>query len=144
MLIFRNPLGSAYIELPKKLRSPMIINIQNSDNYCFAWCVLAYLHPAKDHSKRVSNYEPYTNELNVEGINFPSHLVDIEKFQLQNVALVSVNVYELSESNKISKVFISHNNPKGCNLLCYGYHYVLCKDISIYYRHSKYHKAYPC
>ncbi|KAG8179378.1 hypothetical protein JTE90_012074 [Oedothorax gibbosus] len=45
------PLGAAsYIPLPKELlQTRSILNIQNSDNKCFLWSVLADLHPVPDY-----------------------------------------------------------------------------------------------
>ena len=39
--------GSSYIELPEELKHPNkgLINLQNKDNCCFAWCHVRHLHP---------------------------------------------------------------------------------------------------
>ena len=48
--------ASSYIELPGKYKdSKSIINIKNNDQYCFLWCILAYLYPVEDHKDRTSN-----------------------------------------------------------------------------------------
>ena len=49
------PSGGCYVELP--FQSRYILNIHNTDNKCLLWCIIADLHPAKDHSNRVSNYK---------------------------------------------------------------------------------------
>ena len=56
---YKIPMASSYIELPPKLRNSYLVNIKNDDNFCFLWCVVAYLHPATFHKDRVSNYAPY-------------------------------------------------------------------------------------
>ena len=39
--------GSQYIDLPPKVKnSKAVINIQNDDDKCFLWSVLAYLYEA--------------------------------------------------------------------------------------------------
>ena len=49
--------ASSYIELPGKNKdSKSIINIKNNDQYCFLWCILAYLYPVEDHKDRISKY----------------------------------------------------------------------------------------
>ena len=40
--------ASSYVELPKKYKNcKSIINIQNDDQFCFIWSILAYLYPPK-------------------------------------------------------------------------------------------------
>ena len=50
-----NPLRrGTYIPLPKELTSKKaIINMKNSDNRCFLWCVLRALNPKVDHPEKV-------------------------------------------------------------------------------------------
>ena len=61
--------GSSYVKIP--LRSSAILNIQNIDKYCFFWSILASLDPREnDHPNRVSNYNQYFNELNIDGFDF--------------------------------------------------------------------------
>ena len=50
-----------------------ILNMQNEDEKCFLWSVLAALHPVnrKDHPHRVQHYKCYEHQLNVSGIEFP-------------------------------------------------------------------------
>ena len=48
--------GSNYIKIP--LRSNAILNVENNDEYCFIWSILAYLYPCNNnHPNRVSNYK---------------------------------------------------------------------------------------
>ena len=56
--------GSSYVKKP--LRSSAIVNIKNSDKYCFLWSILAKLYPCENSPDRVSKYEPYFNKLNIE------------------------------------------------------------------------------
>ena len=61
--------GSSYVKIP--LRSNVILNIKNSDKYCFFWSTLFYLHPCESsHPSRVRNYIQYFNDLNIEGFDF--------------------------------------------------------------------------
>ena len=60
---------SNYVKIP--LRSNAILNIENSDKYCFLWSILASLHPCDNkHPNRVSNYKHYFKELNSNGFDF--------------------------------------------------------------------------
>ena len=48
--------GSNYIKIP--LMSNAILNVENNDEYCFLWSIIASLHPCnKNHPNRVSNYK---------------------------------------------------------------------------------------
>lgn len=78
-----HPIGaSSYIDMPKTLKDAhAIINIQNSDQKCFLWSVLARLHPRISNAQRVSNYLEYEDELDMDGISYPVRLKDIPKFE---------------------------------------------------------------
>ena len=51
-----NPLrGRSFMELPTDIGSKhAIVNVQNSDEKCFIWAILAQLHPAPYNRERVS------------------------------------------------------------------------------------------
>ena len=92
--------GSSYIATPKRLKNRSIINIQNKDQRCFAYSVLASLFPAKDHVCKTWKYEKYMNSLNLEGIEFPMKLDQIGKFEKQNPD-ISINVQHLDEDGRV-------------------------------------------
>jgi hypothetical protein len=87
--------GSSYLPLPAKLaRKKAIVNVQNTDDKCFMWSVLAALHPTTGHHghpNRVNNYIAYQAELNFTDISFPVKVADISKFEKQND--ISINVF---------------------------------------------------
>ena len=92
MAKYVTPKGSEYIELPPKVKnSKAVINIQNDDDKCFLWSVLAYLYEANNSRERVKHYEQYGTELNMNRIGYPVAVKDVPKFQKQND--VSVNVF---------------------------------------------------
>ena len=86
--------GSIYIKFP--VRSNAILNIENNDKYCFIWSILTKLHPCNNsHPNRVSNYEQYFEELNIEGFDFTNGFKcsDVHKFEkLNNLS----NIFELN------------------------------------------------
>ena len=48
-VVYRPISGSTYIPLPATLaKSHSVLSIQNDDEKCFLYCVLASLHPAND------------------------------------------------------------------------------------------------
>lgn len=86
--------GRSYMPVPddmKKMRC--LTNIKNEDNECFAWCVLARLHPAVRNKERVSNYTQYYDELKFpeeydKKIGMPPNGKILDKFeQLNNLAI---------------------------------------------------------
>ena len=58
-------MAGSFIELPKILaKKKAIVNIENYDNQCFKWHVLAYLHPVdrQQHPNRVTKYMQYEHD----------------------------------------------------------------------------------
>ena len=82
-----NPLrGETWVPLPKGLNDKKaIINAKNKDNKCFLWCVLRALNP-KEHNQQIidKKLKEKENTLNMEGIEYPVSLKDINKFEKQN------------------------------------------------------------
>ena len=90
-----NPLrGGTWIDLPKELKNKKaVINIQNEDNKCFPWCVLRALNPKENNAERLDKkLKEKENTLNMEGIEYPVSLKDIDKFEKQNPT-ISITVF---------------------------------------------------
>ena len=94
--------GETWIALPKELvNKKAIINIQNKDNKCFLWCVLRALNPKVNHPERVDKeLKLNENTLNMDGIEYPVSLKDIDKFENQNPT-ISITVFSYNENNKV-------------------------------------------
>ena len=77
------------------------LNIQNNDEKCFLWSILASLDPVhcRNSLHRVSKHQEYEHEFNMSGIQYPVDIKDIGKFKHQNN--ISVNVY----GHKDKKIF---------------------------------------
>ena len=134
-----NPLrGENYIPLPKELADKKaIINIQNKDNKCFLWSILRALNPDKNNNnpQRLDKKLMVMGKtLNMEGIDYPVSLKDINKFERQNPSIsIAVlgyegkSVYPLiisanrDRDNKIVLMLIEEGGVK---------HYCLVKDPS--------------
>ena len=89
--------GETYIPLPKELADKKaIINIQNKDNKCFLWCVLRALNPDEKNPQRLDKkLMGKENTLNMEGIDYPVRLKDLDKFEKQNPTIsITVLGYE--------------------------------------------------
>ena len=62
--------GSSYIHLPGKLKlKHAIINVQNRDEKCFLWAVLAALFPPVSHPQRVVKYADKIKGLDMTGMS---------------------------------------------------------------------------
>ena len=99
-----NPMhAGCWVEIPREIKlKKAVINVQSMDNACFAWSVVAALHPAERHADRESSYPHYTTVLNLQDIKFPVTLKDITKFERLNN--VSINVYSVEEQKKALNV----------------------------------------
>ncbi|KAJ8916476.1 hypothetical protein NQ315_014695 [Exocentrus adspersus] len=54
--------ASSYITLPQQItEKKAVINIKNNDHYCFAWSIVAALHPVEKNPQRVSKYPHYSS-----------------------------------------------------------------------------------
>ena len=106
--------ASSYIDLPKELKNKnAIINMKNEDNKCFLWCVLRALNPSKDkHPSRIDkNLKSKENTLNMEGIEYPVSLKDINRFEKQNPE-ISISVLGYSKDERIYPLRISEFTKK--------------------------------
>ena len=93
-----NPLrGGTKISLPKELANKAaIINMENTGNRCFLWCVLRALNPKKKNQQILDEkLKGKENTLNMEGIEYPLSLKDLNKFENQNPTIsITVLGYE--------------------------------------------------
>ena len=98
--------ASSYIPTPKELAGTRsILNIQNKDNKCIVWSILAHFHPidSKLHAARVTNYLSYKHEINVNGVSFPTPLKDVGKLERQND--ISINVFGYDKEEKVYPMY---------------------------------------
>ena len=98
--------GETWIALPKELANKnAIINMKNTDNKCFLWCVLRALNPYEKNriDKKLKEKE---NTLNMDGIEYPVSLKDIDKFEKQNPT-ISSTVFSYNEKNKVFPLRVS-------------------------------------
>ena len=86
--------GEIHIPIPEELANKKaIINIQNTDNKCFLWCILRALYPKDNHPERVDKQLiQKENTLNTRGIQYPVSLKDLNKFEKQNPS-ISITVF---------------------------------------------------
>lgn len=146
--------GGAHIDLPKFIKNKKAcLNMQNKDNACFLWSIVAALHTPKGRPDRTSSYPHYAKVLNTEGISYPVTTTDINMFESNNPNL-SVNIYSLKNNRVVvGPIYKSEyqNRKTRVNLLLLekenNTHYVLIKNLPRLVRSqiTKHHsKLYFC
>ena len=133
-VVYKPLQASSYIPLPEFInRKKTVLNIQNTDQKCFLWSILASLHPIhwKNNPNRVANYIQYEHELNTEGLTFSVPIHQIPKFEKINN--LSINVIGYDE--ELFLVYISqHQTDRVINLLMVSEdeqrHYCLIRNFS--------------
>ena len=134
--------GSSYIDLPKELKNKKaLINMKNTDNKCFLWCVLRALNPKNEHPERIDgDLKSKENTLNMEGIDYPVNIKEhIKRFEKQNPD-ISLSVLGYSKDEKIYPLRRSKHamkNKRKYNIILLlikdennNSHYCLVKDES--------------
>ena len=105
--------AGSYIRLPQFIfNKKCVINVQNTDNKCFAYAVCSQLNRKSNNPQRVSHYKNYNQYMNINEADFPMTLEKIRKFEKENtnfirpdgtVSQISVNVYALEEKENDQK-----------------------------------------
>ena len=92
--------GGSYLPLPEKLASKhAIINLKNRDDECFKWAVTRALNPVEDHPERITGeLRQQAEQYNWDGINFPTPLQDVKKFEKQNKDIIFTEQKEGEET----------------------------------------------
>ena len=97
--------GSSFIPSPPEVqKTRAVLNIQNDDNKCIMWCILAHFHPCTNgHRCSTFSYRRYEAEVNVAGVSFPTPLREVKKLeQLNNI---SINVFGYDKTDKVYPLF---------------------------------------
>ena len=89
--------GSSYINSPEWIKNKGVtINPKNTkDNNCFQYAIIAGLNYQNidHHPERISKLEPFINNYNWKGIEFPSHSKDKRKFECNNKTIALNKLY---------------------------------------------------
>ena len=130
-----NPMrAGSYFPLPKKLAiKKAIINVKNEDNECFKWAVTSAIYRIKVHPERLtSKLRENAARLNWDGIDFPTTLQQISRFEKQNP--YSINVYGWTGTSVYSLRISKHDNERCIDLMLLekdgNQHYCWIKDMS--------------
>ena len=136
--------ASSYIDLPPELKNKKaLINMKNTDNKCFLWCVLRALNPKNKNAERIDgDLKSKENTLNMEGINYPVNIKGhIKRFEKQNPD-ISISILGYSKDEKIYPLRPSKHamkNKRKYNIILLlikdenkNSHYCLVKDESAF------------
>ena len=94
--------SGSYIETPEWLKNKgATTNCQNDDDKCFQYAITIALNYDEigNHHQRVNKVKPFIDQYNWKDINFPSHVDDWKKFEL-NSKSVALNVLYVPEDEK--------------------------------------------
>ncbi|GBM93473.1 hypothetical protein AVEN_215358-1 [Araneus ventricosus] len=109
--------ASSYISLPKKLvDKKAILNIQNEDQKCLVWCLIAHkLNLLAHDSFRVSHYTPHEHEIKLDGAECSVPLNKIPIVERLNNLRINVFGYE---DNEVFPLYVFKRVDEECvNLL---------------------------
>ena len=133
--------ASSYCKLPESFcNSTSIVNIQNKDNYCFLWSVLAHKYKVDNHRERVSHYKNFFHELSKGDIHFPMRIKDIPTFERLNI--LNISVFELSANDKtLSPKYVNKNYyDDQIDLLLYENNFCLITNLHNFCRNNEHFK----
>ena len=108
--------GKSYIPTPVSIKGKhAIVNIQNEDNRCFEYAIIASQHyqDIDDQNKatRPGQYTKWLGKYNFDGCSMPMEINDINKFEKNNN--MSINVYHIEHDGKmITPLRISQQEKK--------------------------------
>ena len=116
--------GSSYIQLPEVLahkKAIHVLNVKNQDQECFRWALRSALFPAKNNLNNPYSY-PKQDKLNMEGIDFPTPISQINKIERQNHIAFNVYGYEEQLSHII---FLASRVKCRGSICCYSMTWLL-------------------
>ena len=140
----------SYIELPKSLQKQGLINIKNTDNYCFIWSYIRYINPLNKNPNRLTKEDKKLFNNIYEKLKYFEFPLKINKNNIEKIEdILEINICILSadENDNVFPMFSSENNHKNdLNLFHYKDHICLIKDLNKYlHRNNKNkNKTYFC
>ena len=140
----------SYIELPKTLHRQGLINIKNTDNYCFIWSYIRSINPLNKNPNRITKKDKdLINNIyeKLKKFTFPLKINKNNIKKIENVLKIIICILSADENNNVFPMFALENNHKNdLNLLYYKDHICLIKDLNKYlHRNNKNkNKKYFC
>ncbi|XP_064464359.1 uncharacterized protein LOC135375618 [Ornithodoros turicata] len=130
-------IGCSQFELPSELKRKYrsLLNVdyglhEDEENMCFAFSVIAGLHPASHHRRRASSYRPYITQYvfpDTFPVAFPK---DVEIFEKRNEISINVYAYEKEENYIYPIKVVDEERQKHVDLLLVDSHFVLIANFN--------------
>lgn len=103
--------AGTFVDLPNFIKNKKaVLNIQNNDEYCFLWCIMAALFPVKNNGCKTSSYPAFQDHLKYDDLEFPLKLKNVKKFEIMND--LSINVYAFEKKEVYPVYLSSHKSNK--------------------------------
>ena len=100
-----------------------MINIKNTDNYCFIWSFIRYINPLNKNPNRITKSDKELFNNIYENLKYVELLLKINKNNIQKIEdILGINICILlsNENNNVLPMFSSENNYKNdLNLFYY-------------------------
>ena len=129
----------SYVKIP--MRNSAILIVENGDNYCFLWSVLAYLHPCNIiHPNKVSNYRQYFIEMNIDRFDFTSGFKCSDVHKFEQINNLSINIFEVNfhqdqnnwRQNLIHIEVSKNDSDRVIDSIIYKNHYALFEKLNVF------------
>ena len=122
--------AGTYKELPTYLKlKRCIVNVQNTDNRCFGYSILAFLHrPAGEHANpnRPNQYDRYFAQHALDQINYPVAPGDIPAIEEQiNLNISVFSFFDDQGKGRFPLYASKKRHPISIDLLYWDEHYAL-------------------
>ena len=134
----------SYIELPTSLQRQGLINIKNTDDYCFIWSYIRYIYPLNKNPNRITKKDKELFNNIYEKLKYFEFPLKINKNNIEKIEdILKTNICILSadKNDNVFPMFSSENNHKNyLNLFYYKDHICLIKDLNKYLHRSNKNK----
>ena len=104
----------SYIELPKSLQRQGLIDIKNTDKYCFVWSYIRRINPLNKNPNRIKKDEKLYSNI-YEKLKYSEFPLKINKNNIEKIEdILKINICVLSadENNNVFPMFSSENIGK--------------------------------
>ena len=126
----------SYIELPKKLQRQGLINIKNTDNYCFIWSYIRHINPLDKNPNRITkkDKELFNNiYIKLKYFEFPLNINKNNIEKIEDILEIDIYILSADENNNVIPMISSKNIHKNdLNLFYYKDHICLIKNLNKY------------
>ena len=124
------------IELHKSLQRQGLINIKNTDDYCFIWSYIRHINPLNKNPNRITKEDKKLFNNIYEKLQYFKFLLKINKNKIEkieNILKINICILSADENNNVFPMIISENaHENDLNLFYYKDHICLIKDLNKY------------